>query len=151
MNLQELLVTIHILAVAVWFGGSIMLSLFGFRTLNSGDLAQKTAFTKTAEAAGRLLMIGGIATAVFGIWAVIESDFWEFSDSWIGIGIGAAALGAVLGAAFFAPQVRRAFSLYSAGDEAQGDRVVRKIATVAQFELLVLLITVAVMVAKPGA
>jgi hypothetical protein len=55
MTLYEVLLFVHILAVAVWVGGSIMLGLISARVQRTGDAAFRARFAEGAAAQRRAI------------------------------------------------------------------------------------------------
>ena len=72
--MSDTLLVIHILAVAVWFGGILALS-FAASTLQGADAAARRWFADAQLAVGRIVFsAAGILTLITGIWLVIDSE-----------------------------------------------------------------------------
>jgi uncharacterized membrane protein len=140
---------LHILSAIVWVGGAVMVQVFGARVGRSGDNSRLIVFMDDMLVAGRIFMFAGISTLVWGVLMVLDAPFLEFEQAWIAIGFLGVAVGAGLGAAFFAPQARKAKAQLEAGDSASA-ATIKRIVMVSQAELVLLLIVVWAMVAKPG-
>lgn len=149
MTAFEFYKILHLLSAMVWVGGSVMTQVFGARIGRSEDAAQTLTFARGAETAARVLGIAGFSTGLWGILLVIEQDFFEFEQAWVALGIGGVLVGAALGSAFFGPQTRKLIGQLESGDDGAA-RTISRIGVVGAFELVLLLIVLWAMVAKPG-
>lgn len=149
MSVSEFYRILHLLSAMVWVGGSVMTQVFGARIGRSGDQAQTLVFARGAAAATRVLSIAGLSTAVWGILLVVEVDFFEFDQAWIVLGFGGVLVGALLGALFFGPQIRKLIEQLESGDDSANETI-KRIVLVSALELVVLVVVVWAMVVKPG-
>lgn len=149
MNTFEWLKFIHVLVAVIWVGGGTFLMIMAHRA-KRGPLAHKIAMTKNADLAGRIFMVSGIIVLAMGIWMVIDTEIYEFSQLWILIGIVGLVISALIGALFFGPQGQTLIAEYEAGSEAAGDKRLARIANVAVLDIFLLYVIVWAMVAKPG-
>ena len=96
--MQEILLTIHILAAAIWIGGGIYATLSYRRHAEAGSLR------KVVEVDQKIGALFGISIGLLllsGIAMVLNSDRFSFTHAFVIIGIGAIVLsGAVEGAVF---------------------------------------------------
>lgn len=93
-----------------------------------------------------------IAALVFGVWLVAVSE-WNFTDTWIVLGLVGIAITIVTGAGFLGPEAERlgkALGERGPSDSEVGRRI-RRILVISRIDLVVLLLVVADMVFKPGA
>src|SRR5262245_15703098 len=150
MTLHSWLLFGHILGAMAWLGGGLVLALVGLRTRRSKELASYQEFAGTLGYVGpRVLMPGVIAVLVFGLWMVLESEAWDFSQLWIQIAIGLFAVAFVIGALYLSRVGIAMGKPESATIDAQR-RLVGRWLTGYGIVLLILLIAVWDMVFKPG-
>ena len=153
MTLFEVLKLIHVVAVIVWVGGSVMLGILFERAQRSKDEATVLGLAKIGEFIGKAVFNpAGIITLAAGIWLVIEADY-EFSEAWVSLGFLGIALGAGLGMAFYPKVLRRVQSGIAADGLLSNDtlRALRSLRRVSTLEWLFLMVVVWAMVSRPGA
>jgi len=152
MSNYEVLVFVHVLAVAVWVGGAVVMQALGLRALRSDDPAAVARRAGDVEWVGtRIFAPANVILLAAGIWAVEEGG-WDYGDGWILFGLAVWVLSFVVGMGFIGPESGRVKRLVAdLGPEAPEvtARVVR-IEWIARIELLLLIAVIAVMVAKPG-
>lgn len=91
----------HVLAAMLWLGGWAILGILATQALRQGDLASLARFAATIRFIGpRLLAPTIILVAGLGVWLVLDSRQWHFSQFWIALAIGLLAAVAVVGAGF---------------------------------------------------
>lgn len=102
MELREILLIIHILGVLVVagaFGAELLVRIGAGR---SPDLATVERTASLEHTAGRIAAFSWVVVAAAGIWLVIESPAFEFSQAWlsaafalwiVAMGIGGGILG----------------------------------------------------------
>lgn len=150
MTLHSWLLFGHILGAMAWLGGGLVLALMGLRVRRSTELASYHEFAGTLGYVGpRVLMPGVIAVLVFGLWMVLESEAWDFSQLWIQIAIGLFVLAFVVGALYLS-RVGIAMGRPESADLAAQRRLVGRWLTGYGVVLLILLVAVWDMVFKPG-
>lgn len=152
MTLYEFLVLIHVLMAIVWVGGGIALQVFALRATRSNDSARVAGFSADAEWIGlRVFMPASVLLLVFGILAALEGA-WDFGSAWISIGFAAMIVSFFVGMGFSGPESARIAKLTAehGADHPDVTRRIRRILTVSRLELVILLVAVWAMVAKPG-
>jgi len=150
MTLHSWLLFGHILGAMAWLGGGLILALMGTRVRQSEDGASYREFAGTLGYVGpRVLMPGVIAVLVFGLWMVLESEAWDFSQTWIQIAIGLFAIAFVIGAVYLS-RVGIALGRADGADVPAQRRLVDRWLTGYGIVLLILLVAVWDMVFKPG-
>jgi uncharacterized membrane protein len=80
---REWLLFVHILSAVVYLGGAITVTIQA-----TGAAAMPGQFLKMADLAGRAIGIGAVFTLLSGLALVVESDVWDFSMTFVAIGIG---------------------------------------------------------------
>lgn len=150
MTLYEVLLFIHIVAVAAWVGGSIMLAFVSGRIQRTGDAAFRARFAKAAGVVGPVIGVSAILILASGIWMVLDSDTIELSQVWVWLGLALFFLSGIVGAVYFAPASDRIVKALEAGQVQEADRRARTFNLVSRLDTLVLLVIVGLMVFKPG-
>jgi len=144
---------VHVLAAIAWVGGSIMIQILASRLQRANDPTRLAAFAKDIEWVGSRIIgpISGVLV-VFGVALLIYSPAWNFSDTWILVGIAGFVITAVTGAAFLGPESGRLSKLVD--EKGPADAEVRRrqdrIFRISRVDLVVLIVIVADMVFKPG-
>jgi uncharacterized membrane protein len=150
MTLYEVLLFVHIIAVAVWVGGSIMLGLISARVQRTGDAEYRARFAKSAGIVGPVIGVSAALVLASGIWMVLDSDAIELSQTWVWLGLALFILSGLVGAAYFAPASDRIIRALEAGQVQEADRRARTFNLVSRLDTLLLLVIVGLMVFKPG-
>jgi uncharacterized membrane protein len=150
MTLYEVLLFVHIVAVAVWVGGSIMLAVISSRIERTGDAEYRARFAKSAGIVGPVIGVSAALVLASGIWMVLDSDAIELSQTWVWLGLALFVVSGVVGAAYFAPASDRIIRALEAGQVQEADRRARTFNLVSRFDTLLLLVIVGLMVFKPG-
>jgi uncharacterized membrane protein len=144
---------LHVLAAIIWVGSGIYAQALAMKVLGQGDPARMAALAKDVGDLGkRLITPAAIAVLVFGVWLVAVSE-WNFSDTWIVLGLVGIALTIVTGAGFLGPESERLGKLIDERGPTDPEigRRIRRIVSVSRIDLVVLTLVVADMVFKPGA
>ena len=152
MTLQELLVTVHILAAAGWIGGGVLFASLAARAWASGDPDKVLELSEMGDHVGqRVFAPAALILIASGIWAVIDGP-WSFSDTWVSIGFAAWIIGIIIAAVWHRTEGRRIRAAVADGgvDGAEAQRMGRLGGLIGIVELLVLVVAVWAMVAKPG-
>jgi uncharacterized membrane protein len=152
MRTNDLLLTLHILAVATWIGAALAVQVIGARMSPSTPDAVVDQFAVDAEAIGkRLFGPAAVVLLITGVALVANEDL-GWTDAWILAGIGAFFVVIAVGGAFLIPEGRRIAELArTPGHDPTEvrDRTRRRL-LVARVDLLILILAVADMVYRPG-
>jgi uncharacterized membrane protein len=99
----------------------------------------------------RLITPAAIAVLVFGVWLVAVSA-WNFTDTWVALGLVGIAITIVTGAGFLGPGSERLGKLGAERDPSDPEiqRRIKRIFAISRIDLVVLTLVVADMVFKPG-
>ncbi len=98
----------HVLAAAVWFGGTVYVEAIMANAKRTGDpMVIGAVGRRVGNTNFRLFAPAGVLTLAFGIWLVADSSLWEFSDVFITIGMTVSIIGIGLGIFFFKPRLDR--------------------------------------------
>lgn len=152
MTTQEALLFGHILAVITWVGTDISLQLFYLRAKMAGP-ERVANFVGDVEWIGlRLLNPASLLVVVFGVLMVIDADYYDFSQFWVWIGLVMFAISAATGAGFLGLESGRVKALIESHgpDSPEVQRRTARILTISRIELILLILIVADMIAKPG-
>ena len=152
MSTYELLLTLHILAAVAWIGGAVCVQLLAIRADRSKVPEQMRKIADDAEwLAKRLFIPSSLAVLVFGILLVIDGP-WGFDQLWVLLGLAGMVFSFAVGLLFISPESGRIAALIEQHGIAHTEvqRRVRRIFNVSRFELVVLVLVVVDMVAKPG-
>jgi uncharacterized membrane protein len=150
MTLYEVLLFVHIVAVAVWVGGSIMLGLISARIQRTGDAEYRARFAKSAGIVGPVIGVSAALVLASGIWMVLDSDSLELTQTWVWLGLALFLLSAIVGAIYFAPASNRIIEALEGGQVEEADRQAGVFNLVSRLDTLLLLVIVGLMVFKPG-
>jgi uncharacterized membrane protein len=143
--------TVHVLAVVMWVGGGVMLTLLALMTIALRDPVRLAQFAKQAAFLGgtyfpplSLMVIG------FG-FGLVEKGDWGYDPTWIQIGIAGWAASFLLGAGYLGPHAKKLAKLLDERDPADAEvqDLIRRILLLARFDSVLLLFITVDMVAKP--
>ena len=142
----------HVLAATTWVGSVIYAQVLATKVMGEGDPARLAATAKDIGDLGkRLITPAAIAVLVFGIWIVAVSA-WNFTDTWVLLGLAGIAVTIATGAGFLGPESERLGKLTAERDPSDPEiqRRIKRIFAVSRIDLVVLILVVADMVFKPG-
>ena len=146
--LRQWLLFIHIASAVVYVGGAVAVTVQA-----TGAAAAPRQFLALADRAGRAIGIGAVLTLLTGVALVLESAVWDFSMTFVVIGIGAlVAAGAVEGMYSRRKVAAVEAAIEEDGDEAPGVTAgIRQVMLVNAGLIAVFVIVIWSMVFKPGA
>jgi uncharacterized membrane protein len=153
MSGYELLKFLHIASVIAWIGGGIGITVLQLRMTASGDRPGLMSVGRQMEAIGKLYYTPlAVVTLGTGVWMVATSG-WTFGEPWIVTGIAGIVVSMGIGLGIITPTGRRLQS-----ESAKPEPDVAAIAGLSQrlralgiTNLVILMVVVWAMVAKPGA
>ena len=152
MRVNQVLLTLHILATATWIGAALALQIIGRRMRSPTRDAAVDGFALDAEAVGKTVFgPASVILLVTGV-ALVERENLGWGAPWILVGIGLLAVVLAVGGAFLIPEGRRIAELARTPghDPAEvRDRTTRRL-LVARVDLALLIVAVADMVFRPG-
>src|SRR5438128_10556013 len=95
------LLFVHVLSAMVWLGGGLTLMLAGFRARSSARPEAVAEFAGTVPFVGlRVLMPSVVVLLVTGVWQVLASSAWSFSQLWVSLALGLFILAFLVGAVY---------------------------------------------------
>ena len=152
MRVDQLLLTLHILAAGTWIGAALALQIIAGHMRAATPDAVTDRFAIDAEIVGKTLF--GPAAVVLVITGVIlvARQHLSWTEPWLLIGIGAVVAAGALGGAFLIPEGRRLAELARTPghDSAEIRDRARRRFLVARIDLSILILGVADMVFRPG-
>ncbi len=149
--MNDLLLWIHIVAVAAWLGGNFTQLMVRPKMEAAGSSTAVAWHTASGQMAKVYYSIAGVVILVSGVALVLNSDTYTFADPFVSIGFLAVILGAAGGIFYFAPLSRTAIKAFTDGSDSDIAAVDSRFNTGAIIDTLIVLGTIYVMVAKLGA
>jgi uncharacterized membrane protein len=150
-TLYDWLLFAHILAAMVWVGGAVLLMALSILTLRGRDSQAVARFVRTLPVLGPAVLAPATVGVVgFGVWLVLDSETWEFGQTWIVIALALFAVAFLTGAAFQSRSALSAERAVERGDDAEALRQLGR--WVRGYALILTLLVVIAwdMVFKPG-
>jgi len=141
----------HVLAVVMWVGGGVMLTLLGLMTIGLRDPI------RLAQFATQVSFLGGVyfpPLSLMGVgrgFGLVEKGDWGYAPTWIQIGIAGWAASFILGAGYLGPRAKTLAGLLDAkgAEDAGAQDLIKRILLLARFDSVLLLFVTFDMVAKP--
>lgn len=152
MDLYSILLFVHLLAIATWTGGAIMLHVITEQIIATNDVARIRGFVDQAEVLGKRYFAPSSGIALLaGIWLVLEGD-WGFGQPFVLVGLGGFALSTVLGFGVLEPAATKLKAAFAATDTLTDEirTGLDRIRSVSRIDILLLVIIIFFMVVKPG-
>lgn len=152
MRINQVLLTLHILASAVWIGAALAVQVIGARVRPSTPDAVVKEFAVTAEVIGKTLFGPAAAVLLLTGVSLVEREHLGWTEPWILLGIGALVVAGSIGVAFLIPEGRRIAALaHEPGTNPAELRArTRRRLLVARVDLFVLVLALTDMVVRPG-
>jgi uncharacterized membrane protein len=145
------LVFIHVLAGMVWVGGIAVLGAFAIRILSEDDPAAVGRFLGSLRRIGPLVLAPAPVLLIgTGVWAVLDSDAWDFGQLWIDLALGLFAAAFLIGAAHQSRAALAAERAAAAGEIEAAAAHLRRWAWGMGAIVLLLVVATWAMVFKPG-
>ncbi|MFZ0627070.1 MAG: hypothetical protein WAN34_11295 [Acidimicrobiia bacterium] len=152
MPVRTLLLTIHILSIAAWFGGGLGGTFLRSRLLRQGGPVAVAAL-KASEAMGtRFFGPASGLTLLSGIGLVLSSDgAYGFGDLFVVLGMTVFLVSAVGNSAFAGAREKKALEAYESGNDEAGQAAIVSTRGFVVIEVLLLTATLVAMVYRWGA
>jgi hypothetical protein len=158
---RTLLLSAHLIAVAAWLGGDLVLLVLGRSPV--GDDAGVVAlwYDRLASLSRTYFNAAGITVAVTGVLLVLRSDY-SWGASFISLGLFTVIAAAVLGMVVIGPTARRAAHAYRGGATSDPDarqsvdltvpaQLSTRLSVIVGLDALLVVITLVAMVDRWGA
>ena len=151
MDWYELLKTLHILAIATWFGSGLAITVIGIRALAEGRQPFSTFAMHAGWWAGKAHPAAGLVLLLTGFAMIADADI-SIGETWIVIAlvglVAAMGLGGALVGRTSDDLMKRIKADGGMDDETTADA--RRLLLYTRLELAILVLVIADMVAKPG-
>jgi uncharacterized membrane protein len=138
----------HLLAVAMWVGGGLLLTVLVFVARRGGREQELTLVKLGTSIGGPFFGLAGLALLGFGI-ALVQNGHWHWNTFFVIWGLAAWAFSAVVGIFYYGPEQQRIEAALARGDETAVRRFLDRFHLVGKADSLVLVVTIFVMTAKP--
>ena len=149
--MTELLLWLHILAAAAWFGTGVASSI-GDRMISSETAEARAAWYRVILRFGQLVYTpAAVLVLITGVLLVVDIPAYGFGSTFVSIGFFAVIVGAGLGMAVYGPKSREAAAALDNGDTTGAATAIARIRQASLVDLLVLTVTIAAMVWNWGA
>jgi len=126
-TLYEWLMFLHVLAAMIWLGGLVTLGALATQVLRGGEPDAIARLVRSLRLVGPLVLAPAmVAVLGFGIWLVLDSDAWDFGQTWIWLALTLFAAAFLIGAIFQSRAAIGAERAAAAGDESEAARQLRR-------------------------
>ncbi len=149
----DLVVVVHVMAGALWFGGAVYvegLMASAARTKDPGTIMTVAGHVGTTSQ--RLFLGAGVLILITGPWMVTDRAMFSFEMVFVSVGFAVAIIAVGLGLFYFKPsgnEVRRLIAEHGlTSPEAMGKA--KQIGNISHISTLLVSIALIVMVVKPG-
>lgn len=149
-----LLLFAHILSAMIWVGGGIMAFFTSRRVEASGDRSAQKVYTDIdAWTGSRLFGPAAFAVVLFGALMVWQNPAWSIGQTWVWLSLTLALLSMIMGGAVLGPESGRIAKIAAerGPDDPEVERRQARMRVIENFDLVLVLVIVALMVFKPGA
>jgi uncharacterized membrane protein len=153
MTLYQWLLFGHVLAAIIWVGGGIMDLLVSRRMAGKGEAVEEAVTDFRAWTGMKVFGPSAFAVLVFGILLVLNNSAWSFSQTWVWLSLVLVVLLIAIGAGYFGPEEQRIKALREerGSDDPEFQRRSRRLERIAEYETVVFLVILFLMIFKPGA
>jgi uncharacterized membrane protein len=145
--------SLHVLFAITWVGSGIFIQFYATTAIHDGDPVEVGTFAKRIAQLGmRMITPASLVVLLLGILMVAQSPVWNFSDTWIELGLLGYLITALTGIFFIGPESGRISKLVDEQGPAapEPQRRSKRIFLVSRIDLLVIVLVVFDMVIKPG-
>jgi hypothetical protein len=150
MSWYELLLSLHILSIATWFGSNLALTAMSFMALRTGPEAFAGVIVPAGKWASRAHPIAGVLLLLTGFAMVADADL-DF-DTWLILGLIGLVAAMGIGGALIGRTAEGLLERIEGGSltaEELGTDA-RRLLLYTRIELVILVLVIVDMVAKPG-
>ena len=151
MSWYELLLSLHILSIATWFGSSLAITAMGFMSLRTGPESFGTFMLPASGWASRAHPAAGVLALLTGFAMIADAD-WDF-DAWLVLGLLGLVVAMGIGGALIGRTAEGIVKRMEAGSMTAEELSTgaRQLLLYTRIELVILVLVIVDMVAKPGA
>ena len=143
--------TVHVLFAVVWVGGGTTLTIFGILAVRANDPREIAQVAKWAGTVGeKLFAPSGLIVFLMGIAMMINTN-WGWDKFWVVAGLVGYASTFITGIAVISPRAKKLHTAIEANGPTSPEAIAltKQVMLIARFDIAVLLLVVADMVAKP--
>lgn len=152
ITLYGVLLFLHVLGAAVWFGGEVMMLGLRALALRSGDRARAVALVRDTDRLNMLVVSPAVGVLLgAGIWLVLEGH-WGFDRFFVVFGLAGFGASSLLGGVVTTPSgkaLQKAVELRGA-DSPEVGVLMRRVQLGLLLDVLLLTAIVFVMATKPA-
>lgn len=150
-TMRNVLLVLHVIGVALWLGANGVQAFAGSRTASAGAEARLWWAETQGAMARALYNVAGVLVLLTGLGLVLRSDSpWEFSDTFVSVGLVAVIIGAGLGMAVFGPGSRQLSAAIRQSDAAAERSLTNRLTAFGILDTIVVVVAITAMVAKWG-
>lgn len=151
MSLYELLLFVHVLAAAAWFGAALLSLVLTELAARAGDRPGVLKLGEYEDRVATLLFIPASLIVLVGGIALVFDGPWSFTDDgWVIAGLALFAAIFVLGVALIVPAGKKLKSLAASGaPEEELDAQIRTLRTLSVIDVGLLIVAIFFMTVKP--
>jgi uncharacterized membrane protein len=143
----------HVLASVVWVGGGTTLAVYAILTLRQGTPAELASFARKAALIGeRVYTPLSLLVLAFGFGLMQNSQSpWTYDQFFVVFALAGWAVSAATGMIFLGPEAKKLGRLMPTRppDDPEIQRRIRRILLIVRLDVVLLLVIVLVMTAKP--
>lgn len=148
MSWYELLLTLHVVAVALWFGSTVAITVVSYRLLAVEPATFGPAFRQMGWWAGKAHPAAGVVILLAGIAMVIEADL-SFGELWIVLAlVGWVALSGI-GGGVISRSGERLEAALDRGEDGEARAHASRLLLGTRIEAALIVLVIVDMVAKP--
>ena len=148
MDLNNLLLIVHIAAASTWLGANVMQAVVPPMMANQGVDAVAGWYRVGAGLSRKLYMPASILILITGIWMVLRVEAFGFGTRFVTIGFVVIVVGAILGIFVFTPVGKAAAEAIESGDQNRLKKATTKLAMWGTVDTLLILFTIGAMVIR---
>lgn len=151
-DLYNVVLVLHILAAIIGFGGMFIAGFYGVESRRLPGAEGLVVAQATLKVSGQVPTVAVCAVPILGILLILMSDdVWQFSQAWISLSFLLYFVLMGLATGLQVPTLRKLVALRAAGGNAtQVEALGKKAAAVGAVVNVLWVITLALMVFKPG-
>jgi len=147
--MYELLLWLHILAAASWFGTGVA-SMIGDRLMSTETAGARAAWYRVILRFGQIVYTpAAVLVLITGVLLVVNVGY-GFGSTFVSIGFAAVIIGAGLGMTVFGPRSREASAALDNGDTETAASAIARMRQASVLDVLILTVTIAAMVGTWG-
>src|SRR5262249_13301214 len=150
-SFYDWLMLLHVLAAMIWLGGTLTLSVLATYLVRHRERAAIARFVASLRVIGPLVLAPATLGVVgLGIWLVLDSDAWNFGQTWVRLALALFTAAFLVGAIFQSRAAIGAQRAVAEGNDAEAAKQLTRWAWGSRTVLIALVVATWDMVMKPG-